>query len=204
MAGVTTYLFYQYMQGIKAKATATSQVPMQTVVVAKVAIPNQTLVTAKMVGLEQVPKNSVQPDAVTSIDQVTGKVAVVDISPNEMILSHHLLSPKAASSLAYKIKPGQRAITVETKQIADTVANLIEPGDHVDVLFHTKTQASVLLQDVVVLAVNQRMTPPNPKDSYKPYTMVTLEVSPNAAIQIINAEQKGTVTFMLRSSMSAS
>lgn len=203
MAILTTYLFYQYMHGLKAKA-ATGQTATQTVVVAKVAISKDTTITDKMVGSVKVPKESMQPDAETSVNEVVGKLAAIAIQPNEMILAHHLLVAKTASALAYKIQPGQRAVTVTAAKPADTVANLVEPGDRVDVLLVTKTKTSVLLSNVLVLAVDQRLTAADAKKVSQPYTMTTLEVSPTNATNLFAAEQKGELTFSLRSAVNAS
>lgn len=204
MAGVTTFLFYQYTQGMKAKAVVVSQVPMETVVVAKAEIPKATLITAKMVTLEKVPTTSVQPDALTSVGEVVGKLTLIDIQPNEMVLAHHVVSPQNSNRLSYKIKPGDRAVTITAGRMADTVANLIEPGDHVDVVLKTKTQDSTLLNNVLVLAVDQRMTESNSKNPYKPYTMTTLEVTPDQATQVLSSEQKGSLVLILRSAQKAS
>ncbi|WEG13580.1 Flp pilus assembly protein CpaB [Pullulanibacillus sp. KACC 23026] len=206
MAGVTTYLFYTYMQKAPSQS-ATAPVDRVTVVVAKESIPENTKVTDKMVELASVPKTSLQPDAVTSLDQVIGKLTKIDIEPNEMLLTHHLESLKDAALLSHKIKPGYRAITLQAKNISDTVANLDQPGDHVDVLLEQNGKPSTLLvlSNVLVLAVDGKMTPSTKTpDMSSPYTMTTLEVNLQDAMKLATAEQKGEIKFILRSAIPAS
>jgi pilus assembly protein CpaB len=199
MAGITTYLFYQYMKGMSSQSVSASSIPMTTVVEAKVTISENTMITDKMVDLVRVPKANVLPDALTSIDKVTGQRAKSEIEPKEVILSHQLVSPKEVGDLSYKVQPGLRAITVTPKTTGDMVANLIEPGDRVDLFCMTKGKTSVIVANVLVLAVDQRMGPSSPSDPYKPYTMTTLEVKPDEVLKILNAEQNGSLTFSLHS-----
>lgn len=205
MAGITTYLFYNYTQSLKPKAEAATS-KMVTVVAAKEEIKKDTVISGQMLTVVQVPENSIQPDVVKSIADVTGKVALVDIEPNETILSHHIQAAKDSKYLAYKIQPGYRAISVTAKIMAESVANLIEPGDYVDVIFSTKGKTTFLLEDVHVLAVDQRMEQSSAKHPYKPYTMTTLEVKPEDALKIVDAEVKtqDKITLVLRSALQSS
>ncbi len=204
MAGVTTYLFYVFMNHLQAQTTARPQaVPMVQVVEAKVAIKAQTPITQKQVALVSVPKSSVLPDAMTTTEKVVGKMTTVDLEPNEVMLTHQLFTKANATSLAYTIKSGDQALTITSKQVGDTVANLIEPGDAVDVLWIKKGKASVLLSNILVLAVDQRMTRSKPGDPYKPYNMTTLQVATDQIIKILNAEGQGSLTFSLHSAQDA-
>ena len=154
MAVMTTYLFYNYTKGLNSKAQGVSG-EMVKVVTAKENIPQGTEIIKDMLELTEVPKSTIQPDAAKTINDVAGKVAIVDIKQNEMILSHHVREVDHVRYLAYKIQPGYRAVTITARITGETVANLIEPGDKVDVIFSIDGNSSFLLVNVPVLAVDQ-------------------------------------------------
>lgn len=200
MAGVTTYLFYVFLQHLQTQPVSQTQsVPMVQVVEAKTAIKAQTPITDKQVAEVSVPKSSVLPDTILTTDKVIGQMASVDLEPSEILLTHQLVSKTDSPTLAYKIKSGDEAFTITSKQIGDTVANLIEPEDYVDLLLIKKGKASVLLSNVLVLAVDQRMLRSKPDDPYKPYSMTTLEVNSDQIMKILNAEGQGSLLFSLHS-----
>jgi pilus assembly protein CpaB len=209
MAGMTTYLFFKYTKTLNPQAkTASGQTV--SVVVAKQAIKKDTQITNQMVAVEQVPKSALQPDALSSIDDVAGKVALIDIKQGEMILSHHILKKDDAVYLAYKVKPGYRAVTVTAEVLAENVANLIQPGDFVDLIFSKGDKTEYLLKNVHVLAVDQRMVQKVFEDSDKLFTMTTLEVTPEEALTIVDREyqiekdHKAKLTLILRSAIKSS
>jgi pilus assembly protein CpaB len=91
--------------------------------------------------------------------------------------------------------------------INQSVSNLIEPEDEVDVILTTvnKDKANqplansvVLLQKARVLAVGRKMvTPENSKEPYVEYSSVTLEVNPEDAVTLINATEQGKIHLIL-------
>ncbi|HEU5141276.1 MAG TPA: Flp pilus assembly protein CpaB [Bacillales bacterium] len=205
MAGMTTYLFYEYTQGLRAEKTTAVATPMTTVLVAKEEIEKNAQITGEMVSLAEVPEKAVQPGAVTSIEEVAGKTATVTIKQGETILAHHIEAPEDSVYLAQRIKPGFRAVTVGAVAGAKSVANLIEPGDQVDLILKAeKKKAVVLLGDLNVLAVDRRMELSSTEHPYQAYAMVTLEVTPDNALKIVDAKSKGELTFILRSAVPSS
>ncbi len=92
--------------------------------------------------------------AYRQIQDVVGRVPVSDIA------SGTPLTPSlfAADSIAYLLKPGERAVAIQIDEIA-SVGGFIKPGDTVDVLSYfpqgndNQTSAQVVLQNVKLLTV---------------------------------------------------
>lgn len=120
---------------------------------------------------------------------------------------------RAARGLAYGVKPGMRAISLNISGAA-AVSSMIQPGDRVDVLGtftlpskekpdEMETVTLTVLQDVSVLATGQRMAnqPFNARTSsrLRSYSTVTVEVTPREAELLVFAQQtKGRLTMSLR------
>lgn len=86
------------------------------VVVAKRSLPAQATLSPDNVELRNVPSDSVQPNAVMSLGEVTGKVLVVPIAAGEQVLTHRLAAPGAQTEppdVTLTCPGGQVAVTVE-------------------------------------------------------------------------------------------
>lgn len=69
----------------------------------------------------------------TPLDAVLGSVAIRRIAAGEQVTWARILLPGSPGFLSSALEPGRRAITIEVDR-ATTTANLIFPGDHVDVI----------------------------------------------------------------------
>jgi pilus assembly protein CpaB len=130
------------------------------------------------------------------------------IVKDEQILSHRLVSEKEEITyVSRKLKEGYRAVSVGVN-INQSVTNLIEPEDEVDVIL-TKTIKGVgsdsrvisefILKKARVLAVGRKMV--NPEDTEEPYveySSVTLELKPEDALKLVNSSQEGNIHFILQ------
>jgi Flp pilus assembly protein CpaB len=154
----------QYRANAQA-ATQQALVAVSTrsrVLFAKVSIPAQTALTLDNVELRDTPVDAIQPNAVTSLADVSGKVLTVPVAAGEQILSHRLATPDQPEvrKFADLVPQGKRAMAVTFTELNDA-GGLIAPGDYVDVLgvFNKDTlgkdTSMLLLQDVLVLAVAQ-------------------------------------------------
>lgn len=205
MGIITTFLFYQYMKQVGGAHTAS--VHTVGVVAAKETIEKNETITASMLEMVQVPENAVQPGAIQNISDAEGKLATSMIENGEQVLAHRLASEKDESVyVSRKVHDGYRAISIGV-DLDQSVSNLIEPEDVVDVIVTktTKDQANqpvpqtvILLQGVRVLAIGRQMqTPEETKEPYKEYSDVTLEVKPEDAVNLINATEQGKIYLIL-------
>lgn len=136
---------------------------MQTVVVAKEAIPARSEITGSMVELRQVPINARGDQALASLDDVVGRVTRYPIAANEQVLASKVVSPELpieGDALSYVVPEGMRAISIDTNQVLSAGA-LILPGDYVDILWdYPPTEplfTRTLLQNIEVAAVAQTL-----------------------------------------------
>ncbi|MGI9148087.1 MAG: Flp pilus assembly protein CpaB [Chloroflexota bacterium] len=143
----------------QASAVATSR---SSVVVAKVSLAAGSPLSPDNVELRDLPAEAVQPNAITTLGDVTGKALTVPVAAGEQILSHRVASPDQPDikKFADLVPAGKRAMSVTFTELS-SAGGLIAPGDYVDVLgvFNKNTlgkdQSMILLQDVLVLAVAQ-------------------------------------------------
>lgn len=203
MGLVTTLLFYQYTKKVNVNQAVAEKTVK--VVVAKEKIAMNETIPAKKLTIVQMPEKAVLPQSIHHIEDAEGKTASSIIEKGEPVLSHHLTSEREESVyVSRKVREGYRAVTVGVN-INQSVSNLIEPEDLVDVVF-TKIDpnnqippvSSILLEKQRVLAVGRKMvTPDQSREKYVEYSSVTLECKQQDSVQLINAAQEGKIQFIL-------
>jgi pilus assembly protein CpaB len=203
MGIVTTLLFYQYTKKVNVNQTVSEKTVK--VVVAKEKIAMNETISAKKITIVQMPEKAVLPQYIHNIEDAEGKIALAVIEKGEPVLSHHLITERNESVyVSRKVREGYRAVTVGVN-INQSVSNLIEPEDLVDVVFTKSDQnnqipptSTILLEKQRVLAVGRKMvTPDQSKEKYVEYSSVTLECKQQDAVQLINAAQEGKIQFIL-------
>jgi len=156
----------------------------RSVVVAKQDIPTQSRLIADMLEVKNMSADEVNPEAFTDRSQVVDRITAEAINAGDQILPS-MVSDRAGDSLAFKIAPGKRAVSIDVKE-AVTAGGNVQPGDQVDVvgIFALERDADVsavlaviapggdavitplgsdrnltvtLLQDVTILAVGQSL-----------------------------------------------
>lgn len=205
MGIATTVLFYRYMQQFDTKQAVNENT--QEVVVAAEAIKRNQRITGDMLELKSLPIGGLHPQTVRSIEEVTGLYATADIAKGEAVLKHRTMS-EAEEELfvSRKVRDGYRAVAVGADFVR-SVSNLIEPEDWVDVVYTEtidngsgeQTVSRMLLENVRVLAVGRRMIESSTKEDYVEYSSVTLELLSPDAVKLIQASERGTLHFILRS-----
>lgn len=204
---------YQFLQEIKKP----QETPHTTVVVAAVDIPENTQITEEMVTLKSISNDSLLDHYMLETDSVVGMVMTSDVYAGEQIVRDRLVrigeTNADRNTLAYALKPGMRAVTIFVNQ--DTgLANFLKPGNRVDVLgnyTHEETRpvlnnesqlewvqvptSQILVQNVAVLAVGTTMD----KNGTGEYTTVTLEVTPQDALNISAVAWWGNLRLLPRS-----
>ncbi len=205
-------------------ATAVPTVPA---VIAAVDIPARTRITADMVEVRAVPRDLVSARAFANVQDVVGKVARFPIAAKEQVTADSLVETSLSAEttrnppLAVQVPPGKRALAIKASE--DTAAGgLVLPGDFVDVIgvFELDEGGSrravsvVVAQNVQVLAIGQRITdlppgsadlPPNERVNLRNASpdpgarTMTLAVSPEEALALSLASEKGSLRVALRS-----
>lgn len=197
-----------------------SQTP---VLVAKKDIPRGSMVEPDSLEAKIIPNQFIQPQAVTSLDRISGMVTIAPISKGEQITLSKLMWPKEVAtggSLATATPVGKRAITISVDNIS-ALLGMIKPGDYVDVIAllpvpvqspegQQTTQAAVipLFQNVLVLAIGQELGGApreegggryKKEEAQQPSTLITLALTPQEAGLIAFVQEQGKIRLTLRS-----
>ncbi|WP_199617154.1 Flp pilus assembly protein CpaB [Paenibacillus alkalitolerans] len=201
MGAVTTVLFYQYMSKYQQESAVTEA--FVEVVTAKETIAKNERIVRSKLAIARVPELGVHANAVRDMSMAEGKLADSDIAAGEVIVSHRLTDAKEeALFVSRKIKEGHRAVSIGVN-IVQTVANLIEPEDYVDVVVSKKVAGSeqmdteLLFEKVRVLAIGRRMIESDMETQYVEYSNVTLELDRNQSVKLVDAYVNGTLHLTL-------
>ncbi|MFB9330692.1 Flp pilus assembly protein CpaB [Paenibacillus aurantiacus] len=205
MGLATTALFFSYMKKVDERAE--SGKAMIAVLAAKQAVAENTQLSGGMLQIVEVPATAINGMALRDPAAAVGKVTASALVPGEVILPHHLQDRQdEALVVSKKIREGYRAAAVGVN-LVQSVSNLIEPGDYVDVVYTVQEKAAqtmnstLLLENVRVLAIGRRMVEARADTPYVEYATVTLEVKPADGVKVVHADESGTVSLMLRSSV---
>lgn len=195
---LTAGLLYIYLR----KMTEFPKAHWQTVVVARMQIPANTKLTQDMVTLALVPPETIVANALRDLKGIEKKLARQDLFPHEQVLDRDLMVEGEIPSLALRVPEGKRAIAIAATEIT-AVGSVIKPGDRVDILatyrdpIANEETTQMILQNVLVLAVNQGQTDPTTSQGAK--TSMTLAVAPEDTERITAADQAGRLRISLRS-----
>lgn len=208
--GVTAVMGVSMLRGRPIVAAAEpAKEEMVTVVVAVDDIPRFTTVTADMVKAREYPKAFAPAGGAAKVEDAVGRDTLAAILKDEPVLDGRLAARDAGRGLAAVIPTGMRAVTILTPSLASGVAGFILPGNKVDVLFTNKNHqnndpnggatTTTLLQEVEILAVDQRLDPAGAtKTDLKELRSVTLLVSPGQATKLDLAQNLGSLHLSLR------
>lgn len=201
--GLITTLVFAFSFSSKNKV---SDIPVETksVVVSVQVIEENTLITEDMVTLTVKPVTAVHASSLGSLEDVVGKLTTTRIEADEILLPARVQSEQEISDvISKKIAPGQRGVSIFVN-LAQSVTNLIEAEDFVDIIF-TKAETSteegstteadvtstMLYSKVRVLAIGQKMIVRDENDEPVEYVTVTLEMSPEDTIKLVDAHEIG-------------
>ncbi len=152
--------------------------------------------------------------ALVSAADAVGKVAIVDIAPNQLVLGNLVSADPAAAGLAMLVPVGQRVISVDTTdEIA--VGGFLRPGDAVDVeivlpadVFGTgmegadRSESRTLLQNIRIVTVGPTLGQPEDKRARdkpaEPSRTLTLAMSPSQVGAFTLARKLGRFFLVLR------
>jgi pilus assembly protein CpaB len=180
--------------------------PVETipVVVAAVDVPRFSSLSAPMLKTRDFPKDLAPPGSLTRVEDAVDRVTFNQLLKDEAVLDAKLAGRGAGRGMAPGIAEGMRAFTIQTPNVASGVAGFILPGNKVDVLLNANAGSeggsvtTTLLQNVEILAVDQRVEAPADNKVDANLRSVTLLVTPEQALLLDLAGNKGTMHLSLR------
>lgn len=161
----------------------------------------------ELVEVKQWPVELVPPGAITDITKAEGRVSLTSLAPGEVLLEAKLAADGVRRGAGGMVRPGMRAYTILATSAAASVAGLILPGDQVDVIMSLETSPNdpagggssyTLLQNVEILAVNQRLDSPADDRPEAKLSSVTLLVTQQQASLLGLAQRSGNLSLSLR------
>jgi len=154
---LAVFLTAVYFQG-KEKALFKGAT-LTKVLVAATDIPERAMVKEDMLTAKMVPSTFLQPTAISSIQDATGKITIAPVKTGGQILGSFLVFPSARTGLAVKIPRGKRAYILPLEHV--DITELVKPGDYIDVLSTFTVGGEdvtvTILQNVLVLAIGKSM-----------------------------------------------
>lgn len=216
LVGLLTVLgLSTYLKKVQVRvASSEPKVEYSQVVVAISNINKNTKINQEMIGLKSIPKEAVHPETITSVEEIVGGIAKVDLVSGEQVLGAKVITDVEKAELAYRIPEKMRAITIPTSEVMG-VAGYINTGDHIDILvtYSNKNNNSKLeaneteivttytqFQNIEVLAEGSDIMTEEQKNSTLP-SSITLLVKPEEAEVLTYALLNGTMHFTLRNPM---
>jgi pilus assembly protein CpaB len=167
-------------------------------------------ITKALPGEQALDEGFIKPDkinvkfrpatALTDVNVIRGKVALTNLAANQVVVDGQFVDPKVATvSSAQRIPSGNVAITIQVDQVRG-VANLIQPGDKVNMLVAIHPgQEEYLFQNVNVLFVGSQAAPQpgettattQPGTTVQGAGLITVAVPPSAAQRIAFVQSAG-------------
>ena len=213
VAGIGVYM---YASGADKRAQDNASFVNAYVATADIAkgTTGAEVLQAGLVNKEKVAKGSLPPSAITSLDQLNGKVLSGPVNAKQFITAGTFVSEEdgLGSAFANQIKSDNLVAVTVTVDADRGVANQIAPGDHVNIAARAADPADAtsgaytyILDHVKVLAVGasvaaQQASAAPADGSTPPPTnsgVLTFEVTKDQALQIINANQGGSQIYLV-------
>jgi len=192
---------------VMAKRGADVAIELEPVVVAIADIPMGDPIPPQLVKLEDWPKDKVPKGALQSLEALEGRRPKTRIFAGSPILDNQLLGKGVVDHGASDVIPkGMRVVAVKVDAVSGN-ANLIRPGDRVDVLVHVRsggdlhnTITKTVLQDIKVFAVdNVWATATGTGERSIVAKTISLLVTPAQAEKVTLASELGNIRLVMRS-----
>lgn len=172
---------------------------------AKQYIDQGVILDQSMVEEAFVPRSYVQPRAVRSAAELVnaeGKrvfMTIVPVEKGEQLVATKLFMLGLETGLSAVVPSGKRAVTLLCDR--GSTAGILKPGNRVDVVGVFEQSSAVILQNALVLSVDKLVfgsdSPPGGEAS-EGRVPVSLAVTPQEAVLLALAGEKGVVRFALR------
>jgi pilus assembly protein CpaB len=180
---------------------AVRQITQKYVAATRPLQPGEVL-NADNLGLIEWPAKLPLEGGFTRVEDLGGRAIIYPIAARQPILQSYLAVPGSSIGLTVKIPEGMRATSVRSDEIVG-VAGFLFPGSHVDVLVTFRGDADsvpetqIVLQDVEVLTVGQRIEP-EPGGKAETVGVVTVLLTAADAQKVALSISQGSIHFALR------
>ncbi|ORL11323.1 pilus assembly protein CpaB [Prescottella equi] len=203
-----TLALVAYVRGADARALAGTRTV--DVLVATQTIPRNTPAHALvgMVAVKKLPEMAVLPDRVTSLDQLSGRVALIDLLAGEQLVSARFADPATAHSQEQGGLPGGMQEVTVLLEPQRALGGHLAPGDTVGVFMSfsppiknyethlrlqkvkvTRVQGAVTAGDEKVSEADKLASSPAPTESL----LVSLAVDVPMAERVLFAAEHGKI-----------
>ncbi|NBS65281.1 MAG: Flp pilus assembly protein CpaB [Betaproteobacteria bacterium] len=210
-AGLSVVLADRHVSETIARQQAAAKVaPPATVpvVVAKFDLIAGEAVSADNMAVRPIPVDLAPGSALRpeQFDAKSGMRLARGLRSGEPLLAE-ILQPAETGGLSARVRQGIRALTISVDDV-NAVSGMLRPGDRIDLLFSARAQgadagaavetARVLVQNVAVLATGRQLKPGADEGGARPFTSITVELSPEDATRLVVAQRTGRITALLR------
>ncbi|HVV36923.1 MAG TPA: Flp pilus assembly protein CpaB [Acidimicrobiales bacterium] len=114
---------------------------------------------AESVKADTIPQEYRPGTALTDINALRGKVALTNLSANQVLVDGMFVDPRVAQvTAAQRVPSGQVAVTVSMDQVHE-VAGLLVPGDKVNIMVNVDGAEHTLFQNVSILYIGTTAAP---------------------------------------------
>src|SRR5438270_6884724 len=125
----------------------------------KKGLPGEQAIDQGLVKSSDIPQKYRPTTALTDINSIRGKDALNDLSAGQVVVDGMFVEPRAATvSFAQRSPAGQVAMSILVDQVRG-VANLVVPGDKVNILATAPDGERFLFQNVNVIAIGSTPAP---------------------------------------------
>ncbi len=187
-----------------AAQSAETQAGAKNIIIAAAQLTKGQVITAEDIKIKEVPA-SLQVEGCldeSELDSVVGSVASSQILPGAQFTPESIAGYSGAAGLAGEIAAGMTAVSIDVDTEAG-MSGLICVGDYVRVVKPTSitsiddvaTEATTIIESARVLALDS-----STGTSSTTYANVTLEVEPELALQVRQAQFAGDISLILLSS----
>lgn len=142
------FLVWNYVSGVEDKANEGTQLVSVYLVSQPIARGTSGNEAAAYIKKDSIPRKAVPANAITSPEDISGKVALYALSPNAVVLNDMFVDPSdpnARQSFSERLtrinNEDQVAITIQVDQVRG-VAGLIQPGDFVNIMIRRVSEVS--------------------------------------------------------------
>lgn len=205
LAGGALFFASEYFKELNASMAQKQGPETVRVLVAKRALTYGTPIAAKDLQWVEWPKQAVPPGAFTRVEDLFGpkgtekRIVLRSIEPGEPILQSKITKIGESPRMSMNLGAGKRAVSIQVDAVTG-VAGFVAPGDRVDIILTRslgdQLVSSVILQDIVVIAVDQ--TANSEAAAPRLGRTVTVEVDVKQAQKLALAQQVGRLSLTLR------
>lgn len=212
LAGFAVFKTNQHVAQIEAElAQARAAQPVAAIETVDVFIARRNFsygerMTSADVMTARFPADALPVGSFTSIDMlfpdnIPHRIVLRAMDAREPVLGSKLTAPGKEAGITSHLSTGMRAFTIDVNQTTG-VAGFLRPGDHVDVFWTGRTEASGELTQLIeprmrIIAVDQSADMERNNNSATPARNVTVEATPEQAAALAQAQNSGRLSLAL-------